>query len=442
MKKIIITTLLIIMMIIQPEKVNAAEEDTTTYVIDALCAETNYQDGWVNGVYLNGSLEMKDNYKVVAWVRTFPYGEPYKRTQLTFIIYDNELNICFETELFDNLSLYAASSNFNGKYGMHYGNDNSNWYHTAYEVSKLVGDVAWVYKNSMEEVGYIKTNIPIFDSEDKAIGYINGSVSIKEASNYEDVAPCMYGVLEVPQNIKVSSPVTGIFADQDITITWTQNDENYLKWDTEILVYSSIKARPALLGISFADWTHYNDVFLFDDKISCRRMKYLIKDSDLIDYQFEWLENNATDGYNVFKGTEITIFMRNKYFDGNKTYYSNWVKILVDLVDNFISEEDSTAILEELDYNNITGDEGQDFTNTMPSGNVNNDSSYNGTIIENQNAGLDIISYIKDGFGLLGDNGIVAMMSDALSFVPDFVWVIISAGLAIMVVIGVAKYIF
>ena len=64
------------------------------------------------------------------------------------------------------------------------------------------------------------------------------------------------------------------------------------------------------------------------------------------------------------------------------------------------------------------------------------------TTQEESSSSSDIVNFIKNGFGLLGDNGVITLMQDAFSYVPSFIWSIIGVGVALMVLIGVAKYVF
>lgn len=64
-----------------------------------------------------------------------------------------------------------------------------------------------------------------------------------------------------------------------------------------------------------------------------------------------------------------------------------------------------------------------------------NGSSFAGGNIDNSN----IIPYIQSGMGLSGQNGLVAMFKEVLSFLPQEVWVMIFFALSVSVVIMVVK---
>lgn len=300
------------------------------------------------------------------------------------------------------------------------------------------------------EWSHLITNIPIFESEEQAISFMtgDGTVTEKDAINYEDCSPCIYGDIEVPQDVKLDLPGGDFFnSNHDYKLTWTQTDEKYIDWDTEILIYSTFQGRPSFLFFPLGEWIEYKDKLIYTDKIKCYRLKYTFKEEDEFKWQNEWLNSNAIDdAVNEVESLNLYIFMRNKYFDGIKMHYSNWIKISVDCMGNGITtkEEVASGVIEEFVYDKNYNEEENDFVNKMPEGSINPDSIYDGTDVQEGSSGSadGLIGYISNGFGLLGDSGVIAVMSDFFSYVPDFVWSIVGVGLSLMVIIGVAKYIF
>ena len=79
----------------------------------------------------------------------------------------------------------------------------------------------------------------------------------------------------------------------------------------------------------------------------------------------------------------------------------------------------------------------------QPDSNVVQDSEYTGGVNENYERvdGTDLISWIKNGFGLGGDNGVLGMMGESFSVIPGEIWAVFAAGISMMVVVAVFKFI-
>ena len=55
--------------------------------------------------------------------------------------------------------------------------------------------------------------------------------------------------------------------------------------------------------------------------------------------------------------------------------------------------------------------------------------------------GTDLISWIKNGFGIGGDNGVLAIIKESFGFIPGEIWAVFAAGISMMVVVAVFKFI-
>lgn len=84
------------------------------------------------------------------------------------------------------------------------------------------------------------------------------------------------------------------------------------------------------------------------------------------------------------------------------------------------------------------------------------DDGYNGQPIKNEqqymedngysyidkvkdDSSTNILGYITSGFGLIGDNGLIALLKALLSFVPSWFWSIMASAVGILVLVGLVK---
>ena len=269
------------------------------------------------------------------------------------------------------------------------------------------------------------------------------------ALNESDFLPARYGVLEAPRDIKFNNDRIEEFlnADVSITFTWSQTDENYKLWDTEILVYADFKYRTNIL--IFGKWHYGDNILVLDDVIETKNLKYSFKDGEVCfngtavnNYIYEDLGHTSVQ----YSTEKLEIFIRNKYSDDKYNYYSNWVKLTITSEGAFYDEDDyknGHITGEEYDYDDpINGDSDIDFTVVKPNGVINPDSPYQGGVLGSYLDGFDLSDGLSNGFGLAGDNGIIEMFQDLFSFIPDSIWSLIVSGIIVLISIALLKAVF
>lgn len=346
-----------------------------------------------------------------------------------------------------NFSLYCSVSGFT-EGGYAYWDtlefDKENYSSKYWSGNGLSGSLHWEGYDYLQDdnPGYLNTNIPIFATEDEAYKYAAGELTEKDAVNYEsDLCNIKYD-LEVPQNLKVEFDLVGIFRDPEYRFKWEQTVEDYTKWDTEIYVYGDFYGYDGVLGIPIGDDYVYEKEFIFKDVFDTYKLRYVIAtESYKYDNGYDAVLQRLFElepGNTTFSVEAYHVYIRNSYFDGNEQHYSNWVYVSFD--HDFSGVNDLVVIEVEGSVEDSPGNIG---SGTGINGNVNNDSQYDGSIDVNwQESNDDIVSWISNGFGLLGDNGVISLLQDAFSFIPSFIWAIIATGVGLMVLIGVIKYVF
>lgn len=252
--------------------------------------------------------------------------------------------------------------------------------------------------------------------------------------NEFEFLPKRYGVIEPPQNLKLT--YTGkIVNNTDVKFTWTQNDERYKSWTTEIMIHGNVGYK--LTVDLFGDFNETGTLLLKTDTVPTSNFLYKMNFVDLLDECRPVYRSIVEDKYGDWLGThvqlmECSISFRNRYSDGQYTYYSNWVKVY--------SNEDHENVTVEYEYNDDkNGDENVDYTHDSPIGNVAPDSPYQGVdIIDDVSLG-GLSGFISNGFGLAGENGIIDMFSDMFSFIPSSVWALILTGISVLIAIALLK---
>ena len=275
---------------------------------------------------------------------------------------------------------------------------------------------------------------PIFDDKEKAIGYINGTVSEKEALNYEsDISGIKYD-LETPKNVKTKY-IENWF-DGKTELTWEQTDKNYINWETEFYFYSDFKYRNSILVFSWEDWKYVDNFFLFSLSIDTAILKFTASPEIYNKYDCDNKKMDAypTDFGGQYEDVGDRICMRNKYYKDGVMHYSNWV-----IIDWVSSGDRANVTYTEKEGSGISvDDDGQ--VSIDDSGYVD-DTQYDSDYVGHSAvSGNDILSWVNNGFGILGDNGILAIMSEAISFIPAELWSVFMAGMGIMVLIAIFKF--
>lgn len=133
------------------------------------------------------------------------------------------------------------------------------------------------------------------------------------------------------------------------------------------------------------------------------------------------------------------VFIRNAWYDSVEgvQHYSNWIKVDID----FTSGEVTTSFI-ELGGSEVEKDEDTGSL-VIPEDNIIVDSDYtgsdyNGLMIQSS---TDLVGWIKHGFGLTGENGVIVLMSETFSFIPSELWYVFLTGISMFVLIAVVKWV-
>ena len=140
----------------------------------------------------------------------------------------------------------------------------------------------------------------------------------------------------------------------------------------------------------------------------------------------------------MFSVEKYHVYIRNSFFDGELQHYSNWVYVSFD--HDFVNGLEEIVVIEV--EGQLKDDPGSVGSGTGINGEVNPDSQYDGTVDANwDSSSNDLFSWIKNGFGLSGDNGVISLLSDTFSFIPSELWAVFLSGIALMVLISIVKWI-
>lgn len=279
----------------------------------------------------------------------------------------------------------------------------------------------------------LNTNIPLFDSLDSAKAYYetgdtSGLLNSDKVNSYDSS-------LEVPQDFKITFSGNKLFREDgsvnqsDFQFEWSQsNDIDLQDYRTEIYVQATI----AQMNII--------DVFKKDYSKTYLTNKLLLVDCNT-DYSnsqsVKWTDfyKIINDDFGNHKDTSQPVGVEPFYFwirniKGNS--YSDWVKVKVTKNNIVTSGNELTGSgTVTKGYEQIDGSSGETKT----------DSVYGKTyhVDPDTKSVSSIIDYIKNGFGLLGDDGLIALFKETFSFLPAPVWTCIISMIAATCIIVIWK---
>ena len=429
MKKIVSVISILVIMLVFRNEVYAADleaEDTlgeVTYDFDVITFDVvmNSPSGHAKAYKSNGTITFK-GYKLCA------YKETGITTSVKFFVY-NGYGYYNCGSFFNNVKKYVSSSVGAYEYGMlniktgEFNDDYSNYYTKGSSLAFMSYWGEYDYADS-DNCGKFETNVPIFASEKQALAFINGEITEKEALNFEsDLCDIVYD-LEVPQNLEVSY-TSNLFDASTYDFKWTQNDSNYVNWKTEFYVYADVGGYDGVLGIQLGDEYVYENEFIYSEKIECYRLRYSIdEDTDIYNKGFEKVWTKII--YEKLKNTAVyvntyKVYMRNAFFDGTMQHYSNWLYVEVDY--EFSDGIGDVTVVEK--GGSIGDTPGTTTSDKDVVGSVVTDSNYDGSVDANLGgSNNDLLSWIKNGFGLGGENGVISLLRDTFSFVPGELWAV------------------
>lgn len=301
------------------------------------------------------------------------------------------------------------------------------------------------------------TNLPIFDeTNSEAIeAYINdgdysGAVN---SDNLNGQVGEVDNSIERPKNLKVTSDgkYTNMIGSAvnapfigDYIARWEQTvDTTNYEYDVDVrftfknIVYNNIpELQVAVKQTYTSDWYtirrgfpylgEKNEELKIDRSVLNNAVVYnfvsLFKTGTVLD---SVMVKGSLVSYDVEK---VQIRIRNR--DGDKV--SNYVTTTVDYktgsVTASVTDEDDNKVDDE-EYNDTDVDETTGDKDVLDA-------------ITDSDSGFGIsgiMSFIKSGFGLLGDYGVIALMSRTYSYLPGSIWTIITFFISMLVVICVIK---
>lgn len=276
----------------------------------------------------------------------------------------------------------------------------------------------------------IETNLPYFDSKDSAENYFNtgdmsGLLNGDKFQTYDSN-------IEVPQDLKVEFSAANLFDNEkgamnlcDFNISWSQSEDVDLSnYQTEIYMQPTVKFIKApyigqhwqsQLGkkvlVSSATTSVSNSVNISSGNL----------ENYFIDATAEVTSEGVVDGSVAYYNSPLYVYVRNVV--GNK--YSDWVKVTI-TPDSVTTEGakifgNGSGVVSS-GYEQIKGDSSKGGgVGEAIGGSSASDSSYGkGYYIDISDADLSSISgHLKSGFGILGDNGLLSLLRDFFSFIPD-----------------------
>lgn len=280
----------------------------------------------------------------------------------------------------------------------------------------------------------LNTNIPVFrsDNEDAIKAYIesgdySGAVNKDDVTGGDNAYTDEYDEsIPLPHDLKiikgVDQSVTGVSTsfitqyNHDIVLSWKQEDcPEGMQFEVEGNFFYK-----RLSDSDYTEMQEMNDGF-----------KKIVNKTDYGDADKSMtltIGKSTLNGF-ISRGIQTKVQFRVRNVMGNKT--SNWVLITLD-----IANKTATATEQSYDDNADTG--GEEYNDD----NVNYDPDSPNSAINVDNFSIDgIMSYIKSGFGLLGNNGIIALMSQTYLYLPASIWTIIKFFISMLIVICVIKLI-
>lgn len=279
------------------------------------------------------------------------------------------------------------------------------------------------------------TNIPLFDSLDSAKSYFEtGDTSgLLNGDNFQTYDKS----IETPRDMRVdmdadfraqmgyapsNAPDDANASNSTCVFTWSQSEEvveagNY---ETEIYYQTTFVHHSNMFAIGKKTFSLSSSVLVASVPVTRTGMTYTMDFKQITKIYEEWQDSGLIGG--TLKPTYPTepyyFYIRNKV--GNN--YGNWVRVTV-TNDNITTSNTITGA------STVTGgyDEIDGSSATLPGvnqkldGDTVADSQYGKKYsVDIDSADLDsVVGKLRKGFGILGDNGLIALLNAFFSFIPD-----------------------
>lgn len=278
------------------------------------------------------------------------------------------------------------------------------------------------------------SGIPCFNNQTQAYKYLNdfyedGSANVldyeSDIKNPTDFYTVSTDWIEMPDKLcgEMREDGTGWVPgyDTELFLCWQQSDSFFKLYKAE--------------SMHFEVWYQQG----MDRSTKYKKLFDCVYNPSLNGLKLVYLTGEGYNAYIDFSDCEYrgTLSVRNKYVDKDtKTiYYSKTISLLLDDMGEF-----GAAVIEVgADINNLQS-EGLVHA-TLDDLNTNNDKNITDypTASDNSMSLSSLISFVKNGFGVLGDNGIIAFLNNTFSGIPDMFWSLITLSVSITVVLLVIK---
>lgn len=427
-KKFFLLFLFFLLSFLFCENVYATVSDETT-VSDELSSDKDDIGRFITGY---GSLKLNND-------------DGYRLTTYNFSVDDGLGYIYVVERISGNQYVYylngSGSCTYDVEWFNHFSKDDKDFSNTATYTKTLYDFNALNYGIYLFQCGFdddylVNFNIPVFSSEDiEGINkYINNG-DYSSANNADDVDksnPDFEENIEKPRELKVQ----GGYAS-GLSNAYSFNHNFIAKWmqtvDTSDYLYD-VQAQ-CTIGSVKSGGANYTGNYATSDWIDfgtknyggATDMTYTITSDNLNNKLLGSAMEKYTSKYGKlqYKGyliSKLRVRIRNR--SSNKA--SDWVVVTVDY--------DSTSTTA-----NVEDDEG----------NTKDDDEYNGGDVTDSNdssesveSGIaNILSFIRTGFGLLGDGGVISLMSKCFIHLPASIWSMLKFLVAMMVLMSVISLI-
>ena len=306
----------------------------------------------------------------------------------------------------------------------------------------LIQETTVTFKDVSASKGYLcfkissaylfDTNIPIFeDGDTKSVdNYVNDG-DYSGAENVENIQSTVKDEYDesvpMPHNLKVVQGVdqsgttlqTKLLTNynKDVVISWMQEDKlDNMQYDVDVAFSAFRIPDDNFNEIREINTPYYN---------IANSQSYGSGSNITVKLDASQLNQLKEKGYLG----KLYIRVRNKV--GKKC--SNYARITINI-------QEKTAIVDETEIDSKGPD--TDDEQTSDEYNGTNGNGENGSNLDFSNINVNgVTSFIKDGFGLLGDNGIISLMSRCYLYLPSNVWTLIYFFISMMIVICIISLI-
>ena len=421
MKKIL--SILLIFIIVFSFSINVfaeeeeQQEEVNEYYLEFL-ASSSKTSSTINykGVYCDFIMKFT-NKKIVGF-----YDLSSDSCAIEYYVYDSSGNLNDCGSFLYNIAKYCSYSGSykTGKYS--YESNSVFWIEVEGEGNGYSGRTHW-NTVKLEDSGYIKTNIPLFSDEETARAFINGTVDISQAENFEsDILNIVEDSSEVPmpRNLHIE------YEDYCYYIVWEYSSEDLKK-----LSLVSINGMPMEIKARLKNVGDYLYCPIAEELDSCieldeylePRLSYKLDITDDIARLRDGIENKLGTKFDYQATIDYWILSRWDKSELDR-YFSNFahVKLYISDSDEGFKVDFDTSVTDS--QNNVLDDV------IFDSGiDIGTDSS-------------NFIGNITNLFGLLGENGFLSCCKAIFSCFPSFVWDLISGGLSAALVVFLIKLLF